>query len=132
MSDAEARGPQVGASENLYRMITTPDWWVADQNRPSSAAFDEPKFSVNVASLTTIEQTARQLREDLHRPAGGVVAFNCGRAREHGFDARLERDEHFPANQAHAHVYYDGGRSSRKKNARRLAQQARPILKPSF
>ena len=132
MSDPEARGPRVNAAEELYRMITTPDWWVADQKRPSSAALDEPNFSVNVASLTTVEKTMRQLYEDLQRLDGGIVGFNCGQAREHGFDARLERDDHFPDNASHAHVYYDGGGSSRKKNARRLAQQCRTVLEPNF
>jgi hypothetical protein len=132
MSEAESRGPQVDAAEDLYRMITTPDWWVADAKRPSSAAFDEPKFSVNIASLTTVEATERQLRDDLKRPEGGIVAFNCGQARGYGFDARKELDEQFPDNDAHAHVYYDGGRSSRKKNARRLAQQCRLIREPTF
>ena len=61
MSDADARGPQVDAADDLYRMITTPDWWVVNAKRPSSAAFDEPKFSVNIASLTTVEETTRQL-----------------------------------------------------------------------
>jgi len=132
MSDADARGPQVDAADDLYRMITTPDWWVVNAKRPSSAAFDEPKFSVNIASLTTVEETTRQLWEDLNKPDGGIIAFNCQRARERGFDARKEPDERFPKNVAHAHVYYDGSKSSRKKNARRLAQQCRLILEPTF
>lgn len=132
MLEADARGPQVDADEALYRLITTPDWWVAEQKRPSSAAFDEPKFSVNVASLSTVEETRQQLHDNLKRPEGGIVSFQCGRARELGFDARLERDEAFPNNKAHAHVYYDGTRNSRKKNARRLAQECQLILEPSF
>jgi hypothetical protein len=132
MSNSDARGPQVDASEDLYRCITTRDWWVADAGRPSSAAFDEPKFSVNLASLATVEETARQLREELKKPAGGIVSFNCGRARSLGFDAREEIDEAFPGNLAHAHVYYEGGRSRRKKNARRLAQERVTVLVPSF
>jgi hypothetical protein len=98
MPDADGRDPQVNAAEDLYRMITTPDWWVADKRRPSSAAFDVPKFFVNVASRTSIEETTRQLREALNRPKGGIVAFNCGRARDLGFDARMEMDEAFPDN----------------------------------
>jgi hypothetical protein len=111
-------------------MITTPDWWVPDQRRPSSAAFDVPKFSVNIASLTSVEETVRQLAVDLARAKGGVVAFNCGRARQLGFDARHELDENFPQNVAHAHVYFAGSGSSRKKHARRLAQECRVVHPP--
>lgn len=132
MPETDARGPQVDAAEELYRLITTPDWWVADAERPSSAAFDEPKFSVNVASMTTVDETQRQLCDDLNRPNGGIVSFGSGDARTLGFDARHEIDDTFPENEAHAHVYYDGGRSSRKKNARRLAHRARTIVKPTF
>ena len=129
MSEA---GPQVDSAEDLYRLITTPDWWVAEQERPSSAAFDEPKFSVNVASLTTVPETTRQLHEDLRKPDGGIVSFNCGRARELGFDAKLERDKTFPDNAAHAHVYYGGSRNSRKKNAKKLARQCQVVVEPGF
>ena len=132
MADTDARGPQVEGVEDLYRLITTPDWWVPHENRPSSAAFDEPKFSVNIASLTTMEETTRQLRETLNKADGGIVSFNCGQAREHGFDARQEPDENYPDNAAHAHVYYDGSKSSRKKNARRLVQLCRIVLEPAF
>ena len=72
------------------------------------------------------------LPSDLNRPNGGIVPFNCGYARSLGFDARQELDELFPGNKAHAHVYYDGGKSSRKKNARRLASQCRVIVQPDF
>jgi hypothetical protein len=85
-----------------------------------------------VVSLTTIEETTRQLHDDLNRPNGGIVAFNCGYARSLGFDARQEMDELFPENKAHAHVYYDAGKSSRKKNARRLASQCRIVVEPQF
>jgi len=132
MSEAVAYGPPVPAGEELYRLITTLDWWVADEGRPSSAAFDDSPFSVNIASLTTIEETVRQLSDDLKRPDGGVVAFACDRARELGFDARQESDSQFPENHAHAHVYYSGGNSSRKKNARKLARECRTIHPPSF
>lgn len=132
MPDAPERGPEVPPHEELYRLITTPDWWVADEQRPSSAAFKEPKFSVNVASLTTIAETVAQLHQLLGRPAGGVVAFNCGRARQLGFDARHEADEQFPQNAAHAHVYYSGNSTRRKKDARRLAEECRTVHLPTF
>ncbi len=80
MSEAGARGPQVDASENLYRFITTRSLWVVGENRPSSAAFDQPPpISVNVASLTTVEESTRQLREDLRKPLGGIISVGCGR-----------------------------------------------------
>lgn len=131
-AEGDARGPQVDAKEDLYRMITTKTWWVADAGRPSSAAFDEPKFSVNVASRTTVDETIQQLTDVLSKPNGGLVVFNCGEARELGFDARLELDEQYPKNTAHAHVYYEGSGNSRKKNARQLAKQCRVAVAPTF
>jgi hypothetical protein len=132
MSDVAPHGPPVPDGEDLFRLITTPDWWVAEQNRPSSAAFTAVPFSVNIASLTTLEETLRQLSDDLGHPDGGVVAFLCGTARGLGFDTRHEPDPLFPDNTAHAHVYYSGGTSSRKKNARKLADACRTIHPPSF
>lgn len=132
MSDAPQRGPAVSPREELYRLITTPDWWVTEEQRLSSAAFDAPQFSVNIASLTTVGETVNQLTLLLGKPNGGVVAFNCGRARELGFDTRHEADGLYPQNSAHAHVYYSGGSSARKKNARRLAMECRTVHLPSF
>lgn len=132
MSSVAPHGPPVPPHEDLYRMITTSDWWVSAEHRPSSAAFDEPKFSVNIASLTTVEETVQQLSVVLQRPKGGVVAFNCGRARQLGFDARREADDDYPENGAHAHMYFCGGSSSRKKNARRLAKECRTVHLPSL
>ena len=111
----DARGPQVAPNEDLYRLITTKDWWPAGVGRPSSAAFAHQKFSVNVASLTTLAETVRQMRDDLGVPHGGVVSFNCGFARGIGFDTCLERDERFPNNAAHAHVYCDDSQGSSRK-----------------
>jgi hypothetical protein len=132
MPNDTPHGPSVPPHESLYRLITTPDWWVSAEQRPSSAAFDEPKFSVNIASLTSIDETVRRLSVELGRPKGGVVEFNCGRARQLGFDARLEADENYPANAAHAHVYFAGGSSNRKRNARRLAKECRTLHMPTF
>jgi hypothetical protein len=69
---------------------------------------------------------------DLRVPEGGIVSFRCVRASALGFDVRTEIDPNFPKNAAHAHVYYDGSNSSRKKNARRLAQECRVVVAPSF
>ncbi len=130
MSEAGARGPHVDGSEDLYRFITTRSLWVVGENRPSSAAFDQPPpISVNVASLTTVEESTRQLREDLGKPLGGIISVGCGRARGFGFDARHEPENN---NLAHAHLYYEGSNNSRKKNARKLVEQFKPILQPQF
>src|SRR5690606_33257557 len=87
MSTADSRGPVVGDAEMLLRFITSPDWW--RETGPTSAAFKSSPFSVNVESLTTIEESTRQLHSDLKRPNGGIVRFNCGASRQIGFDTRL-------------------------------------------
>jgi hypothetical protein len=130
MSEAGARGPQVDAAEDLHRFITARSFWVVEENRPSSAAFDQPPpISVNVASLTTVEESTRQLREDLGKPLGGIISVGSGRARRFGFDARHEPEN---SNPAHAHLYYDGSNNSRKKNARKLVEQFEIVLQPQF
>jgi hypothetical protein len=61
------------------------------------------------------------------------VAFNCGDARDLGFDPRRKPDPNYPDNQAHANVYFDGSDSKRKTHAKKLAQNCcQVILKPSF
>jgi hypothetical protein len=132
MSSAPPRGPDVDAAEDLHRGITVKEWWVPAEQRPSSAAFDAPTFSVDVASLTTIAQTTHSLHVVMCKPQAGIVAFNCGEAKSLGFSTHLELDQRFPENTAHAHVYYDGSGSSRKKNARKLAGKCRTVLVPSF
>jgi hypothetical protein len=132
MPDAAPHGPAVADDEELYRLITTPDWWVGDYHRPSSAAFNTSPFSVNIASQTTVEATIKQLSDQLGHPDGAVVGFLCVTARSLGFDPRQEPDPHYSTNLAHAHVYYSGGSSSRKRNARRLAEACRVIHPPSF
>ena len=57
-----SRGDEVPASETLSRAITSPNWWVAAENRVSSAAFAFPVFSVDVASLATPDQTLGRFR----------------------------------------------------------------------
>ena len=135
MSDGDARGPQVDPVKDLYRALVVPEWW--DQNtdppRVSSFAFkvDSP-FSVNVASMKSLEGAVRHMREVLHRPQGGIVSFNCGAARSFGFDARHEPDPDFPDNEAHANVYYAGSKRSRKRTAKKLAERCEIKHKPSF
>jgi hypothetical protein len=134
MSDAGARGPQVDAIEDLYRAIHTADWWEADANppRPRSAAFRKRKFSVNIAREIGLAGAINHLCEVLKSPQGAIVSFACGRAKEFGFDARRELDENYPANTAHAHVYYDGSTSDLKKSAKQLARECHIVHEPSF
>lgn len=119
MSGEESRGPQVPADEDAYRAILYPQWWCEAEDRPSSAAFDSPVFSVDVASRTTPQQTAARFKQVMR-----LVMFNCGSARELGFDTCSEADPYFPQNEAHAHVYFDAyhnhGRKGRKRLIRRL------------
>ena len=81
-------GVKVDDKEELYRGITTEAWWVAEEHRPSSAAFKHSEFSVDIASLA--ESPAHTLG---HLPAGsGVVSFNASVAHGIGFEARQEPD----------------------------------------
>jgi len=135
MSDAESRGPQVHPSEDLYRAITVVQWWdrSVDPPRVSPFAFKvHSPFSVNVASLIGLEGAVRHMEEVLHCPEGGIVSFNCGKARAIGFDTLQEPDPAWPDNTAHANVYFDGPGSSRKRAARRLAEQCQTVHRPSF
>jgi hypothetical protein len=131
MDAAGARGQPVDVAETLYRFVTAASFWVAAENRPSSSLFDDPpRVSVHVASLTTLEECRRQLVEELHKPDGGMVSFNCGQARDLGFDARHEPERNNPA---HAHLYCDGTPSKlRKKNAQRLARSCAIVFQPTF
>ncbi len=123
-----ARGPSVDVAENLYRAITCSEWWKAELRQPSSAAFNYPKFSVDIASRCTVEEALARRR----KPGCGLVRFNCGAARELGFDARDELDPDFPDNETHANVYCDFGSKRRKKRARELASHCDTIRTPSF
>jgi hypothetical protein len=113
-------GPPVADHEDLYRAILYPLQWAVDANRPSSAAFDDAVFSVDIASRTTPHETASRFHSVLR-----LVRFNCGEARSQGFDTRDEIDLNYPENHAHAHVYFLDYDSifpkDRKKRARRLA-----------
>ena len=134
MSEAGAsgRGPAVDASANLLRFITTPSFWVSAAQRPSSAAIDKPKFSVNIESLASFAEHQRQLTDVLKRPTGGIVRFACSAARALSFQAHAEIDDEYPENVAHAHVYDDGEDRTRKKRARSLASQCDVIVEPRF
>ena len=135
MSDADVRGPQVDAAENLYRAIHVPDWWIlnVDPPRVKSFAFKvSSPFSVNISSVIGREGAIRHLEDVLHQREGGIVVFNCGEARSHGFDARLERDPQHPDNEAHANVYFDGTKSGCKRAAKKLAECCKIVRLPTF
>ncbi len=134
MSDAGVsdRGPTVDASENLLRFITTSSFWVSVAKRPSSAAFDKPKFSVNIESLASSGEHQRQLTDVLKRPEGGIVRFLCDAARDLSFHTHAEIDDQYPDNVAHAHVYDDGEDRTRKKRARSLATKCHVVVEPRF
>jgi len=121
-------GSLVASSEELYRGITTADWWVAEENRPSSAAFRHPDFSVDIKSLAG--SPAYTLG---HLPAGsGIVEFTCDDAMELGFIVRREPDPENPDNHAHANVYSSPSTSQRKKMAQRLVTKCRVVQPPAF
>lgn len=132
MVDADNPGPEVPDKETLYRFVTVSSFWVTIQNRPSSSLFDHPpRVSVNIASMITEKECVRQLEEDLGRPDGGMVSFNCGTARCLGFDARHEPEG---SNKAHSHLYCSKDHSSkqRKKNAQILARKCAVVIQPKF
>jgi hypothetical protein len=135
MPDANVRGPQVAPHEELYRAICYSGWWklYEDPPRVSSFAFkiDSP-FSVNIASMISLDGAIRHMIEILSSPQGGIVSFYCGKARSLGFDACQEPDLKNPDNTAHANVYYDGSNNSRKRAAKRLAEQCQTVHKPRF
>src|SRR4051794_34537228 len=99
MSSGTQPAPLVADTEDVYRAILYPHWWVEEKSRPSSAAFDEETFSVDVKTKTTPQQTAARFQNVTR-----FAEFNCGRAREIGFETRDELDLNQPGNLAHAHV----------------------------
>ncbi len=116
-------------SDHLHRCLTAPDWWVAEENRPSSAAFKQPDFSTDMASIAkTPEYTLARF------PAGcGLVAFNYGEAKTIGFITRQEEDPEFPDNKAHANVYNPQASGSKRKTmAQKLAQKCAVLKPPTF
>jgi hypothetical protein len=121
MANGAERGSLIADTEDVYRAILYPHWWVEEKNRPSSAAFDEAFFSVDVKSKTTPQQTSARFRNVTR-----LAEFNCGRAKEIDFETRDELDPNQPDNLAHAHVYFLGydsfNEKQRKKKARKLAE----------
>lgn len=126
MTGDSVEGQLVDDAEDVYRAILYPGWWAGSEGRPSSAAFDEEKFSVDRKLFTTPEETVARFKVVIR-----LVEFNCGQARSIGFETRAEADPEKPENKAHAHVYFlaykDLGNSVRKKKARRLATLCREV-----
>lgn len=117
------RGPPVPDADTLHRVIapTAAAVWFPN-GVLSSAAFSFPVFSADVARLSPVEQTLARW------PAGsGIAAFNCGQARQLGFDARHEPEQ---GNDAHAHVYNDFPANERKRRARQLAAACTLVVPP--
>ena len=116
MSPPPAPGPELAVDEDLYRCITTPTWWVDEENRPSSAAFRHPDFSTDIVSIAgTPDYTLSRFG-----PGCGLVLFNYGDAKLIGFLARKELDPQHPDNLAHANVYSHPSNSKRKTMALKL------------
>jgi len=121
-------GPEVDPAEDLYRCLTTPQWWVEEEQRPSSAAFKHPDFSTDVASLAgSPEYTLRRFP-----PGCGLVSFNYGDAKAIAFLARLEPDPDYPENKAHANVHNPNPTAKRKVMAQKLAQKCAVVKVPAF
>ena len=114
-------GPVLDDSEVLYRAILYVQHWDSSKSRASSAAFDDPVFSVDRACKSTPGETRKRFRSVLR-----LVEFQSGAAKNCGFDPRDELDPNQPNNPAHAHVYFpkynELGAKKRKGHARRLAE----------
>jgi hypothetical protein len=127
MPSGSQAGPLLADTEDVYRAILCLEWWSEERRRPSSAAFDAEVFSVDVKSKTTPQQTAARFRSVTR-----LAEFNCGDARELGFESRDELDPKEPDNLAHAHVYFLDYRatnpSQRKKKARKLAEKCKEVI----
>jgi hypothetical protein len=128
MSSAATPGPEVETADDLYRALTTMDWWVVEENRPSSAAFKQPDFSTVVASLIASWQETLSRFDD----GCGVVSFNYGVAKGIGFLARIEPDPENSGNKAHANVYNPNAANKRKTMAQKLAQKCLVLQAPTF
>lgn len=130
MPDGAEPGSLIADTEDVYRAILSPEWWPDGMVRPSSAAFDEAVFSVDVKSRTTPQATAARFRNVTR-----IAEFNCGQAKGIGFETRDELDPNQPENLAHAHVYFLGydtfSRNERKKKARKLAELCVEVAVPA-
>lgn len=123
-SDESDRGAHVSSEDNLLRVIVQRRWWNPETKQLSSAIFGFRKFSAFLSSM----DNGQSLLTDF-TSGSGVVEFNCGVARELGFDARHEPEN---GNDAHAHVYCELASGKRKKQARKLVHASVIKVEPSF
>ena len=125
MTELSPWGPEVPAGETLLRAITRPEWWDPEERHLSSAAFSRPKFSASI--LSKLDDENEMLER--FQQGTGLARFNCGEARELGFDARHEPEED---HDDHANVYStDLNGSQRKKLARKLVEAAKIARDPN-
>ena len=117
MTNESSRGPEVPPHEDLLRVILHPYWWDPKDCHVSSAIFGFPKFSAFIASMTTEEALLKRFRS-----GSGMLKFNCGVARRHGFDAHHEPEQD---DNAHANVYRI---NKSKKHARELLRETSTII----
>ena len=117
MPDPSPKEVEIDGGDFLYRAITTADWWVEDENRPSSAAFNSALFSADLESILGGNPESTLARQ---KPGAGLVRFSVAAAKALGFDVRREVDPNFPDNKAHAHVYCNLGNKARRKACRKL------------
>lgn len=123
MADDIARGPAVPEEDTLHRAVLPLAAAVWFPNGVlSSAAFNYPTFSTDIARLATVEQSLARWEVGT-----GLVGFNCGTARGIGFDARHEPED---GNDAHANVYSDFAPKERKRRARKLAESCTVVVAP--
>ena len=121
-------GPSVGDNDDLYRALVQSSWWVAEENRVSSAAFSFPVFSVNVASLVGSPEASLSRFE----PGSGLASVSCASVKAAGGDPRLEKDPENPDNHAHANVYMPIRNADRKRAARKLADACQVLRTPTL
>jgi hypothetical protein len=127
MPNDDERGTEVAGDEALLRGIVRPEWWNAEEQRPSTAIFSFPKFSAYQETITPDTHPIRRLPagSDQFPDGSGVLRINCNAARLLGFDARHEPEN---GDEAHANVYCDLNSTQRKKRIRRLLD---PVETPS-
>jgi hypothetical protein len=125
MAADSQHGPIVADHEYALRAVLCAAHWFPDEDRPSSALFNNDYFSVDLRSKTTIEESVSRMTAN-GKKVLGMVDFNCGGAREIGFVTRDELDPQQPDNLAHAHTYNtkfeELGDKARKKHAKKLVE----------
>jgi hypothetical protein len=120
-------GPPVPDAEDAYRAVLVADHWKTEESRPSSALFDDDVLSAELCSRALPSETVGRMIAR-NKKVLRLVRFNCGQARQIGFDTRDERDQVDPGNKAHVHVYntwfdmQDLSNNQRKRKAKRMSE----------